>query len=171
MYFIDSTIPVFGETVPCPAYVKQVFTAVLFGILIGAERGWHKKLASYRTFAVISAGSCLYTLLSVSANDDPNLNYDVTRVAAQIVTGIGFVGGGVIFKTANHVEGITTAAMIWLAGAIGMACGFNRMGVALAGFLAFLSIEAVAIIVRRIKILMILRLANKGKPKDGAVDG
>ena len=154
MAFIDSTIQLFGDPILIPAYVKQVFTALLLGMLIGAERNWHRKLAGQRTFAIIAVGSCLYTLLSIYGNSDPTAKFDVTRVAAQIVTGIGFVGGGVIFKTTNHVEGVTTAALIWLAGAIGMACGFNKPSIAFVGFFAFLIIEGVGIITRRIRIAM-----------------
>ena len=56
---------------------------------------------------------------------------DQARVAAQIVSGVGFIGGGVIFKSSDKVEGITTAALIWLAAAAGMACGFNRNDIVL----------------------------------------
>ena len=152
MACIDSTIQILGESILIPAYVKQVSLALVLGMLIGAERGWHKKLAGQRTFAVIAVGSCLYTLLSICGNSDPAAKFDVTRIAAQIVTGIGFVGGGVIFKTTNHVEGVTTAALIWLAGAVGMSCGFNKPEFALVGFLAFFIIEGIGFTTRRLRI-------------------
>ncbi|MCC6933599.1 MAG: MgtC/SapB family protein [Deltaproteobacteria bacterium] len=161
MGFIDSTIYLFGEPILIQAYVKQIMLAVVFGLIIGAERGWHKKVASYRTFAIIATGSCLYTILSMEGMAGGSNPHDVTRVAAQIVTGIGFVGGGVIFKTGNHVEGITTAALIWLAGAIGMGCGFNHPGIAFAGFMAFLVIEFVAFVVRKLQYWSAVRLRNK----------
>ena len=148
MAFTESLVTVVGQPFIVPAYAKQMILAVCLGLVMGAERGLRKKMASYRTFAVIASGSCLFTLLSVSAVGD-NTNFDITRIAAQIVTGIGFVGGGVIFKTSNHVEGITTAAMIWLAAAIGMACGFNEIGMAFVGLLTFLFVEIIGIGTRR----------------------
>lgn len=106
----------------------SIYYAALIGIVIGLEREVRGKNASIRTFSLISIGSCLFTLMSVKAggsvaSGDP---YDLTRIAAQVVTGVGFLGGGVIFKTHDRIEGITTAAMIWLTAALGMACGFGQ---------------------------------------------
>ena len=132
----------FGSTIALPAYTKQLFSALLLGLLVGAEREWRNKVASLRTFAFISTGSCLFALLSLSAaNGSTTGPYDVTRVAAGIVTGIGFLGGGVIFKTSDRIEGITTGAMIWITAALGMACGFGNIDLAVWGFACFVMIH------------------------------
>jgi putative Mg2+ transporter-C (MgtC) family protein len=126
--FIDSVHNLFGWEFLFSAHGKQLVLSALLGFIIGVERALRGKAASMRTFSVICVGSCLYTLLSVEAAGGAKaLPHDVTRVAAQIVTGVGFLGGGVIFKTMDRIEGITTGALIWLTAAIGMACGFNQI--------------------------------------------
>lgn len=124
----DSLIQLFGFNFVFPAQIKQIMLAALIGIILGFERELRGKKASLRTFSYLTVGSCLFTLLSISAvgtnGDSP---HDITRIAAQIVSGVGFLGGGVIFKSYNGIEGITTAAMIWFASAMGMACGFNQI--------------------------------------------
>jgi putative Mg2+ transporter-C (MgtC) family protein len=104
--------------------IGRVALAALLGLLMGVERAWHHKVASLRTFSMISVGACLFSMISVEGAG--NGQHDQTRIAAQIVAGVGFLGGGVIFKTASRVEGITTAAMIWLVAAIGTCCGFGQ---------------------------------------------
>lgn len=95
-----------------------IFISVLLGLLIGAEREYRNKSAGLRTFILICFGSCLFTILSVKIGiDDPD------RIAANIITGIGFLGGGVIFKGDNKIDGITTATTIWATASIGMAVG------------------------------------------------
>lgn len=102
------------------------------GLLLGIERAIHHKSASIRTFSLICTGSCLFSILSSHF-----LTGDPTRVAANIVTGIGFLGGGVIFKAADKVEGITTGSMVWFVAAIGMCCGFNYISLAILSFLLY----------------------------------
>lgn len=104
---------------------KQIFLAACVGFLFGFERELKGKPASIRTFSLITIGSCLFALLSIKASGSANGGpYDVTRIAAQVVSGIGFIGAGVIFKGRGGIEGITTAALMWLCAALGMACGF-----------------------------------------------
>jgi len=129
-------VQIFNTDIFIPWYARQLFLASMIGIVIGIERETKGKPASLRTFSIISLGSCLYTLLSVEG-----ANMDQARVAAQIVSGVGFIGGGVIFKSRDRVEGITTAALIWLAAAAGMACGFNRNDIVFwASFISIISI-------------------------------
>ena len=123
----DSLITLGALSVKFPVVAKQLFLAAVVGLLIGFDRAIRGKIASLRTFSMISVGSCLFTILSIEGSSGASPVLDTTRIAAQIVTGVGFLGGGVIFKTADRVEGITTAAMIWLTAALGMACGFNRI--------------------------------------------
>jgi putative Mg2+ transporter-C (MgtC) family protein len=142
----DSIFQIFGNPILIPAYAKQLFLATFIGLLIGLERELKNKSATLRTFAFICCGSCLFSILSIeAAGGTDNPEFDITRIAAQIVTGIGFVGGGVIFKTQDRVDGITSAAMIWLTAAIGMACGFNQISTALWSFSCLVFIYVVSV--------------------------
>lgn len=97
----------------------QFLLAALWGGLVGAEREYRSKSAGFRTMIMISMGSCLFTILSQSIGGGSNPD----RIASNIVTGIGFLGAGVIFRGENRVNGITTAATIWAVAAVGMAIG------------------------------------------------
>ncbi|RYD93705.1 MAG: MgtC/SapB family protein [Sphingobacteriales bacterium] len=88
---------------------------VLVGGLIGAEREFRSKSAGFRTMILICLGSWIFTVLSMTISHSSD-----DRIAANIVTGIGFLGAGVIFKADNRINGITTAATIWAAAALGM---------------------------------------------------
>jgi putative Mg2+ transporter-C (MgtC) family protein len=99
--------------------VLRILLAVLVGGLIGAEREYRSKSAGFRTMILICLGSCLFTTFSIYIS---NTNTD--RIASNIVTGIGFLGAGVIFKSdGNRINGITTAATIWAVAALGMGVG------------------------------------------------
>lgn len=96
----------------------RLSVACLMGGLIGLEREYLSKSAGFRTQILICMGSCLFTIFSfLLANNTPD------RIASNIVTGIGFVGAGVIFREDNRMTGITTAATIWLTAALGMGAG------------------------------------------------
>ena len=136
MIIHDSVVSLFGHSLVIPDHAKQLIFAMLIGLVIGFERAMRRKMASLTTFAFICVGSCLFTILSVEAVKG-SANFDITRIAAQIVTGIGFVGGGVIFKSEASVHGVTTAALVWLTAAIGMAIGFNHPDMALWGFITW----------------------------------
>ena len=92
--------------------------AALIGGVIGAEREYRNKSAGFRTLILICMGSCLFTILSIAIGRD-----STDRIASNIVTGIGFLGAGVIFKSGNSVNGITTAASVWVTAALGMTVG------------------------------------------------
>ncbi|AXY76351.1 MgtC/SapB family protein [Paraflavitalea soli] len=97
----------------------RLLLAVLWGGMVGAEREYRGKSAGFRTMITISMGSCFFTMMSlgIGANSSPD------RIASNIVTGIGFLGAGVIFRGDNRVNGITTAASIWAVAAVGMGIG------------------------------------------------
>lgn len=118
----------------------KLVLSILFGGLIGLERQYHHKAAGFRTMIMISIGSCLFTILSAELVGTDHAN----RIAANIVTGIGFLGAGVIFRSANRVNGITTAAAIWTVAAGGMAVGAGYY--ALAGITALFIITVLAIL-------------------------
>lgn len=97
----------------------QFFLAALWGGIVGAEREYRSKSAGFRTMIMISMGSCLFTMMSMHIGT-PN---SPDRIASNIVTGIGFLGAGVIFRGENRINGITTAATIWAVAAVGMSIG------------------------------------------------
>jgi putative Mg2+ transporter-C (MgtC) family protein len=96
----------------------KLFLALLSGALVGIERERKDRPAGLRTHMVVSAGSTLITLVSISL---AGASEDRTRIAAQIVSGIGFLGAGTIFRSGNEVRGLTTAAGLWTVAGIGMA--------------------------------------------------
>ena len=103
--------------------VRLVVAAVL-GAVIGFERERRGRSAGIRTFAAVALGACAFTLISFIVTPEGN---ETTRIAAQIVTGVGFLGAGVILhdQGQTHISGLTTSATMWSAGAIGMAVGYG----------------------------------------------
>ncbi|MBI4992379.1 MAG: MgtC/SapB family protein [Candidatus Harrisonbacteria bacterium] len=120
---------------------RQLFFAVLLGSAIGVERELAHKSAGMRTHALVALGSTLFTIIS-QALSGPYI--DPTRIAAQIVTGIGFLGAGLIVFHGERVQGLTTAAGVWVASAIGMALGFHMYTVSI--FTTVLTILVFAIL-------------------------
>ena len=106
-------------------YASRMILAAAIGGLIGLERERHASDAGIRTFMAISMGSCAFSLISVHVGGDP------TRIAAQIVTGIGFIGAGVIFQDKGGMAGLTTAATLWATAAVGMASAFGMYALAI----------------------------------------
>ena len=97
--------------------ILKLLIAAGLGSLIGIEREYHSKSAGLRTMILIAVGATLFTIISARLGSDPS------RIAANIVTGIGFIGGGIIFRENNQVVGITTAATVWATAALGMSVG------------------------------------------------
>lgn len=99
--------------------IIQFLLATLWGGIIGAEREYRSKSAGFRTMIMISLGACFFTIISkwIGAPNNPD------RIASNIVSGIGFLGAGVIFRGDNRINGITTAATIWVVAAVGMGIG------------------------------------------------
>lgn len=125
--------------------VERLLVALLIGALIGAEREYRSKSAGLRTMILVCVGSCLFTLMSVhigGASQD--------RIASTIVTGIGFLGAGVIFKDENRVTGITTATTIWMVAALGMATGSGYFSLAYAATIIILVVLVLLVQAQRI---------------------
>jgi len=100
--------------------IIQFLLAALWGGIVGLEREYRSKSAGFRTMIMISTGACFFTIMSKAIGSPGNAD----RIASNIVTGIGFLGAGVIFRGGeNRVSGITTAATIWAVAAIGMGIG------------------------------------------------
>ncbi len=117
----------------------RLLAALVLGGVIGLERERQERAAGLRTVTMVSLGSCLFTLLSIGAFHG-STNTDPSRVAAQIVTGIGFLGAGTIFLRKDLVRGLTTAATIWATAAIGMAAATGEFFAALFTTLLILSV-------------------------------
>jgi putative Mg2+ transporter-C (MgtC) family protein len=111
-------------------FLKDLGIALLCGLIIGIEREIHKKPAGISTQTLVISASMLFTFISSIVSEGDN-----TRIAAQIVSGIGFLGAGLIIKSEakEQVSNVTTAASIWYAAAIGMAIGFNLHFLAITG--------------------------------------
>ena len=97
----------------------RLLLAAIFGAAVGFERRSSDKPAGLRTLSLVAVGSALFTIISVFGFE----NADQSRVAAQIVTGVGFLGAGTILRSGTSISGLTTAATIWATAAIGMAVG------------------------------------------------
>lgn len=125
----------FVEWDPVPAQLVLVLCAFGLTALVGLERRLRRKSAGLRTHALVGTGSAVFTMVSAygfGALPGIDAAPDPSRVAAQIVTGIGFLGAGVIFTNRDVVHGLTTAASIWLSAAIGTACGAGLVLLAVA---------------------------------------
>lgn len=117
--------------------VYKALMALAAGAILGMERELKDKAAGLKTISVICLGSCLFTILSLKIGDQ---YADAGRIASYVVSGIGFLGAGVIFKDGFTVSGLTTASVIWIAAAIGMAIGFGQVYAGIVFLLACLLI-------------------------------
>ncbi len=122
-------------TVDVPVTVFRIALSFLLGGLIGLEREWHRQSAGLRTHIVIALGATILTLLSIYIPQTFThfQGGDPSRIAAQVVSGIGFLGGGAIFRYGTNVRGLTTAASIWVVAGIGMVVGAGMYIAALVG--------------------------------------
>jgi len=124
--------------------IVQLLLALLAGTLIGAEREYRSKSAGLRTIALISFGSAVFTMLSLKLGSPVNQD----RFAANIITGIGFLGAGVIFKEENRVSGLTTAAIIWVSAAIGVSIGAGYYTIAFAGVIIVVGVQQLFLLIQ-----------------------
>ena len=114
----------------------RMAVALGLGALIGFEREFRHQPAGFRTHALVALGSSLFTIISAYGFAGPTV--DPTRIAAQIVSGIGFIGAGTILHHSGGIRGLTTAASLWSAAAIGMAAGAGLVVIAAIGVLLIL---------------------------------
>lgn len=108
---------------PMTTVLSRLLLAALCGAIIGIEREFNRRAAGFRTHTLVSLGSCLFVLISFDAMNAVPGKFDPARIAAQVVSGIGFLGAGTILQRKNRVSGLTTAATLWLAAGIGMGMG------------------------------------------------
>jgi putative Mg2+ transporter-C (MgtC) family protein len=108
--------------------------SLALGAVIGFEREYHRRAAGFRTHSLVALGAALFTVVGAYGFEEG----DPTRIAAQIVTGIGFIGAGTILQYRGSVRGLTTAASLWAVAAVGMAAGAGLYVLAFAGSLLVL---------------------------------
>ncbi len=130
-------------------FILRIFVAAILGGLIGLEREYRSKEAGFRTHFLVAMGAALFMLVSAYGFSDVAMSeahrWDVSRVASQVVSGIGFIGAGTIIfrKSENMVSGLTTAAGLWVVAAIGLACGGGMYRLAIAStLLVLIGLEA-----------------------------
>ncbi len=136
---------------------ERLSLAALLGGVLGLEREWHHKTAGLRTNILIAIGAALFTLMSIELTGDTG---DPSRIASQIVTGIGFLGAGAILRTNAGVQGLTTAAAIWVNAAIGVTVGGGRYHLA---FIATGVTLVVLLVLPPIERLVERRLERTGR--------
>ncbi len=118
------------------AIIARLVIAIVCSAAIGFERETAQKAAGLRTHTLVGVGSAIFSIVSIIGFDGP----DQARIAAQIVTGIGFLGAGAIFRDGQFVRGLTTAAGLWTVAAIGMAAGSGSYMLALLATIAVLAV-------------------------------
>lgn len=127
--------------------ILQIIYSIILGFFIGLEREFSGKEIGIRTTSLISLGSTLFCLISMAMTHG-----DPTRIVGQIITGVGFIGAGLIFRSDNHVHGLTTAATIWCSAAVGALVGMGLYQVAFIGMLAIIVIN---------KLFLYLKIGEK----------
>ncbi len=136
-------------------FIIRIFVAAVFGGLIGLEREYRAKEAGFRTHFLVALGSSLFMILSQYGFDTPlgilpKTSFDPSRIASQVVTGIGFIGAGIIIFQKNVIRGLTTAAGLWVTSAIGLTCGAGLYILASATtVLVLLCLEVLNVILQR----------------------
>lgn len=142
----------------------RILSALLLGFAIGLEREMTNKYAGLRTNILVCLGACIFTIISIygfpTFADGDNVIVsqatgvrDTARIAAQVVTGIGFIGAGTVFRHGASIFGLTTAATLWIAASIGMACGAGMFAVAIFGtILSILTLVSIRVFERNVLI-------------------
>lgn len=149
--------------------LTRITAAILFGFGLGLERELTNKYAGLRTHILVCLGSCVFTLLSIYAfpmaidHTHPQAFGDPARIAAQILTGIGFIGGGTVLRHGSSVYGLTTAATLWVAASIGMSCGVGMLSV---GFITTLLSVSILVLIRAFeRDVLVTNIKNTKKIK------
>ena len=136
-------------------FIIRIFVAAVLGGLIGLEREYRAKEAGFRTHFLVALGSSLFMILSQYGFDTPltilqKTSFDPSRIASQVVTGIGFIGAGIIIFQKNVIRGLTTDAGLWVTSAIGLTCGAGLYILASATtILVLLCLEVLNVILQR----------------------
>jgi putative Mg2+ transporter-C (MgtC) family protein len=127
-------------------FALRLLAAMGAGLVIGMEREWQNKPAGLRTITLVATGAALFVMLSLMISTEKG---DFTRIIGQVVTGIGFLGGGIIFKEGADIRGLTTAATVWCSAAVGCLAGAGYFVETLIGVIAVISVKLLLIPVDR----------------------
>lgn len=103
-------------------FTERLFTALFLGAVVGLERQWRQRMAGTRTNALVAAGASAFVMAGLLIKSDPGVS---SRMASYVVSGVGFLGAGVIFKDSTNIRGLNTAATIWCSAAIGVLAGLG----------------------------------------------
>ena len=122
-------------------FTAHLFAAALFGALVGVERQWRQRMAGTRTNTLVAAGAAAFVMAGLQLSGDSSAP---GRVASYVVSGVGFLGAGVIFKDGANVRGLNTAATLWCSAAIGVLCGL--------GYIALASILMIVILLTNVAL-------------------
>lgn len=128
-------------------FLGRILVCFILSFIIGLERQWRRRNIGLRTNVLVSIGSFLFVMISVKLTNVT----DSTRIAAQVVSGIGFLGAGVILKDGTHIRGLNTAATLWCNAAIGVLCAYGFLWEAIIGTIFILTCN---ILLRKISIKM-----------------
>ena len=162
----------FNELINIDFFIR-IGAALIFSFCIGLERELTNKYAGLRTHILVALGACIFTLVSIYGfptfalgdNVDPVQATgvrDTARVAAQVATGIGFIGAGTVLRNGPIVLGLTTAATLWIAASIGMACGAGMFDIAFAGsILTILTLVIVRMFERKVLPRSTKKISNE----------
>lgn len=119
--------------------IIRLLLSVIIGVVIGSERAKHGRAAGMRTHVLVALGACMTSLMSIFVSDVLGAGGDVMRISAQVISGIGFLGAGmIIIKNNDIITGLTTAAGVWTTGIIGIAVGYGFYSGAVIGAVLFL---------------------------------
>jgi len=130
------------------AFLSRVVLALVLGALIGVERQWRQRMAGLRTNALVATGASLFVLLPELL---PDMHSETARIAAQVVSGVGFLGAGVIMQDGLNVRGLNTAATLWCAAAVGVLSG---LGLVLEACIAAGVVIAANVVLRQVATLI-----------------
>lgn len=141
----------FESEIPFLEMAIRLLAAAGLALLLGLERELRGKPAGLRSHMLVSVGAAAFIIMGMhillaTAEGDPSARIDPTRIVEGIIGGIGFLGAGCIIQSRGSVQGITTGASIWIAGAIGVACGIGTL--ALAGMVTLLALIIVTVLGR-----------------------
>ena len=147
----------------------RIVWSMIFGFALGFEREVTGKFAGLRTHILVSTGACVFTILSLygfryGLTDGYNGINDPARIAAQVITGIGFIGAGTVMRHGTTVSGITTAATLWVSAAVGMAAGCGMFYVG--GIVTFLTLIVLVVIRYFERSMIVKKIAEKNKNKE-----
>ncbi|MBK75923.1 MAG: magnesium transporter MgtC [Henriciella sp.] len=134
---MDALDAFFGTEIGTLQLLLRIGLACLFGALLGLEREIRDRPAGLRTFMLVSLAACLFTIIALEVSflvetteDQSSIRPDPLRIVEAVTAGVAFIAAGAIIRHSGRLEGLTTGAGMWLAGAIGLACGAGFIGIA-----------------------------------------